>query len=147
MCKCDLSEESVTLSCAGVEEMELVTHDLSETPLVPPDDTNHQEVESPFNPVPMSKRQKVKFVLCRGLIALIGVGMVVVSGALAGLLRHPDLDVLCQSVDTCCSNYTHPARIDIAPTSSSNWLATPDTVSCVCSTSASMTLTPTPLYV
>ena len=106
------------LSCAGVEEMELVMYDLSEAP---PNDTNHEEVESTFNPVPMSRRQKVKLVLCRGLIALIGLGMVVVSGVPAGLLRHPDLDVLCQSVDTCCSNYTHPARLDIVSMSSSNW--------------------------
>lgn len=86
------------------------------------------------------RRRRVRLVLCRGAIVLVGVCLVVVSGVLAGLFTHPELDS-CPGNDnsTCCS----PPN-----TTSTNWTISPTSAvmssSCVCS-SSSVTLAPTPV--
>ena len=83
------------------------------------------------------RRRRVRVVLCRVMVVMVGVCVVLVSGVLAGVLRHPELDGFCHPGNkTCCS----ATSSEDWPTSLSSVLAS----SCVCS-SPSVTLLPTPL--
>ncbi|XP_064394643.1 multidrug and toxin extrusion protein 1-like isoform X2 [Halichondria panicea] len=98
-----------------ISETETETH-VSETPSTLTSSTEDlvEQESDPLESVPPTRR--LHLLLCRGGIVLVGVCLVVLSGVLAGVFRHDQLEAMCDTNCTCLTNVS---------------------VSCVCSTIAS----------
>lgn len=110
---------------------------LSESPNLP--ESESPSLSKSSSPVSSGSclRGRSRLLLCRGAMVMVGVCLVVISGALTGLLKHDELDSVCAAGNNCCVPVTPPTT---------HWTLT-SSVSCnVCSMySHSAFIAPTPL--
>lgn len=165
-----------------VEDIPLVTYDDVEEPLASMTEEQSTLLEESKS-IPTSSQQsrnkirkeRVKLLLSRGVFLLIGLTLVVIGAVFAGVFRHEDLDVFCEtdgvansSCDVYCLNdfvnssynieaFPSPSptasvsiyEYELANRTSRQIIPTPSAVliSCSCPIAYSPVVTPTPFYV
>lgn len=129
------------------EDKELLITDtsLTDTPFLPDEPPSLPECESPTLLKVSSPSRfrsclhgRARLLVCRGAVVLVGVCLVVISGALTVVLRHDELDTFCAATNNCC--------VPVTP-SAGHRTITPSASCSVCSTYSQSAFTvpqPTP---
>ena len=160
-----------------MEDIPLVSYEDVEEPLASMTEEQSTLLEESKNMSTLSKqprskirKEKAKLLLSRGVFLGIGLTLVVIGAVFAGVFRHEDLDVFCEtegvansSCDLYCQNnstYNFPSPSPTASVSGSteyeianrtSWqlmpTPSPALISCSCPFTYSPMVKPTPFYV